>query len=465
MGSRFLDTFNPQVSQAMGAPTLPTMMSMPSMQSSFNSMNKTQEQLASYELWNYVAINRIATKAAESHPMFGVPVKVEAGQKMHLDRKQKQHIRRSYSGVLQSEAYDLKPIPDANPLVKLFQDVNEMDWWETLRFETEMFLRLTGQFYWWVIPNGLGLPAAIYVIPNDWMTPMWDYEGILDHWLVTPEGRAKQFRIPAEEIEICGFKNPKSKFTGHSPAEAGAIWIDNTKSIERSRWHSFKNSINPSMILKLGDKYSTEITKDEIKRIKERIMHRLDGVNRTGEPMLLPPQIEMDKLHYAPKELDFSNSSDSVRDAVFALHGVPKILAGVTSDMNRSVVETAYLVFCENVINPANRLLAGFITHRISYKFDPRIVCYFEDCGPDNWERELREDELDFRIGALSPDMQLIKRNRQPLNTPASKSTYITSSMIPLDESLAEDDLEDDTEEVPTTTAPPEPDDDDPDDE
>jgi hypothetical protein len=365
--------------------------------------------------------------------------------------------------VLQSEAYDLKPIPDTNPLVKLFQDVNEMDWWETLRYETEMFLRLTGQFYWWVIPNGIGLPSAIYVMPNDWMTPMFNHAGMLDHWLVTPEGQARQFRIPSEEIEICGFKNPNSKYTGYSPSEAGAIWLDNSKSIERSRWHSFKNSINPSVVLNLGDSYGHEVTKEQIRRIKERVMYRISGVENTSEPFLVPPDMKLDKLHYAPKELDFSSSSGDVRDSVFSLHGIPKILAGVTTDMNRSVVETAYLIFCQNVINPSNRMLAGFITHRISYKFDPRIVCYFEDCSPDDWERQLREDELDFKIGALSPDMQLVKRNRQPLNTPASQSTYIASNFTPLDDALAMDDLNEDDppEDEVTTTAPPEPDDDD----
>jgi|GEM_PF-2133703 len=465
MSNRFLDTFSPQVAQAVGGPDLPSIMSMPSMRGSYSSMQKEKEQIESFELWNYVAINRIATKVSEAHPIFGVPVKTEPGQRLHLDRKQKHHLRATYKGVLQSEAYDLKPIPDANPLVKLFQTCNEMDWWEALRYETEMFLRLTGQFFWWVVPNGLGLPAAIYVMPNDWMTPIWDYAGVLDHWMVTPEGRAKQFRIPAEEIEICGFKNPKSKFSGHSPVEAGAIWIDNTKSIERSRWHSFKNSINPSVVLNLGDSYSSQVTKEEIRRIKERVMYRISGVENTSEPFLVPPDMKMDKLHYAPKELDFSNSSGDVRDSVFALHGVPKILAGVTSDMNRSVVETAYLVFCENVVNPSNRMLAGFITHRIANKFDPRIVCYFEDCAPDDWERQLKEDELDFKIGALSPDMQLVKRNRQPLGTPASQSTYIASSFVPLDDALAMDEIDDDAEEESTTTAPPEPEDDNTDDE
>ncbi|QDV49544.1 phage portal protein [Gimesia fumaroli] len=462
MSNRFLDSFSPQVSQNAGGPDLPTIMSMPSMRSNFSSMQKEQEQLASYELWNYIAINRIATTTSKSFPMFGVPVKTEPGMKLHLDLRQKKHIRQNYSGVLQSEAYDLKPIPDTNPLVKLFETCNEMDWWETLAYETHMFWQLTGYFYWWVIPNGIGLPASIIVMPNDWMQPMFNHAGFLDHWLVTPEGQARQFRIPADEIKICGFKNPHSKYKGFSPTEAGAIWIDNTKSIERSRWHSFKNSINPSVVLNLGDTYNAQITKEEIRRIKERVMYRISGVENTSEPFLVPPDMKLDKLHYAPKELDFSNSSDSVRDAVFALRGVPKALAGITTDVNRSVVETAYLIFYETTINPLNRLLAGFITHNIAVKFDPRIVCYFEDCSPEDWERQLKEDELDFKIGALSPDMQLVKRNRQPLNTPASKSTYIASSFTPLDDALAMDDL-DDEDDPPEP--PEEPDDDDSDEE
>jgi len=465
MGSRFLDSFTPHVTQGAGSNGLSSVMTMPGMRSSLNSLGKEQEQLASYELWNYVAINRIVVKASELHPLFGVSVKSEKGQKQYLSRKQREHVKQSYRGVLQSEDYDLQPIPDSNPLVKLFQKPNESDWWETLAYETHLFWQLCGQFYWWVVPNGIGLPAAIYVIPNDWIKPRWSHAGALDHWVITPEGRAEQFKVPVDQIEVCQFKNPKSKFSGYSPSEAGAIWIDNTKSIEQSRWHSFKNSINPSMILKLGDGYSKNIEKDEIKRIKERVMHRLEGVNNTGEPMLLPPQVEMEKLHYAPKELDFSKSTDSVRDAVFALRGVPKVLAGVTTDLNRSVVETAYLIFCETTINPLNRLLAGFVTHRIAVKFDPRIVCYFEDCSPGNWDRELKEDELDSRIGALSPDEQRLKRNRDPLNTPASQTTYISSSLIPLDEKLAVDDLDGDDETEDSPEPDPDEDDDDTDDE
>src|SRR5690606_12717997 len=104
------------------------------------------------------------------------------------------------------------------------------------------------------------------------------------------------------------------------------------------------------------------------------------------------------------KEMDFIESASQTRDNNLALTGTPPVIAGVSSDYTRATADAATVVFCEHTINPTLGFIAGVLTEKVASLFDPRLVVWFADCVPANAEFELKQDEADFKMGALTPD-------------------------------------------------------------
>lgn len=426
---------------------------------------KNGDLIQHYTYWNYVAISRICDRVSTVFPNIGYKSASNArgaiGQGIggeqgfrpgYLTQSQRQHLTRLYGGVLQSHQ-DLTPVLESHPLPALLQAVNPTDTWQMLVEDTFLFLQLTGEFYWWLVPSRLSmasghkLPAEIWLIPTQFIQK-WNYdrEGKIVSYTMIPNGTAASRQdIPAEEILWYGSKNPFDRQRGHSKIQAAPYWTLNAEYIEESRGAGFRNGINPDLIIALEDDCKPNGADGEsiVKTIKERLMQRASGFMKNREPVVIPPGVKsVTKWSNTPNEMDFSSSADQVRDQGLALHGVPKVIAGITTDVNRATVEGANVIFCENVLNPALSKFAGFLTEKLAVRYDPRIVIWYDDCTPRNAEQELNERKFAAQIGAWQPNEQRVAMGLAPINESAYNSGYIPSSVVPLSETVKEENME-----------------------
>lgn len=449
----FLESFNPHahISQSRGGYGGPTVMTggagasaLSATGSLFGTQAPAQQaanQILKFTYWDYVAINLIAQTASEAFPMLSYqttkPDMTGAGgvSQSYAVGKHRDWIQQRY-GWLQSAQDDLQTLPENHRLFELLNNPNPEDTWNEFAYEHFMFLDLTGRVYWWVIPDGFGLPAQMVVVPTQWIREDFDSRtGELYQYIITVDGSLQSsFTVPAKDIITAKLKSPKNKRDGHSPTGAAPLWSENVRNIEGSRHHSFKNGANPDLLVLLGERYS-DPTDDVIARYKEKFMKRSSGVARAGEPMIVPPDITIDKWSHPPKDMDYLASGDQARDNNLALHGVPKVLAGITTDINRATVEGADVIFCAKKINPRLRHFAGTLTW-LARRFDPRIRVWFQDCTPKNAQQELLEDQADFAMGALDPDERRQKRGRQPKGEASYESGYLAAGLSPLAEEL-----------------------------
>jgi phage portal protein BeeE len=407
---------------------------------------RVREMVRHYTGWNYVSINRICFKVSQQRPCIGRVMRGKKGSQ-HMSQAQRQHFQKFYGGVIQSHQ-DIEPAPESHPLVRLLDDVNPTDWYGSFAFELMLFWQLTGRFYIWTIESGIrdaiglgGLPAELWVIPSHWMFPDYDRStGAQTGWVIVPDGNwTRRLELSMSEVIYGHFKNPMSKVEGYSPTQAGGRWIDNSESIEASRWHGFRNGINPDLYIELdGERYNNP-DENIIERIKEKFKARMAGVMKTGEPVIAPPGVKMTKWSNTPREMDWGTSADQTRDNILALRGTPKVIAGITDDVNRASIDGANVIFCESTINPLLAMQAGFLTERLAKRFDPDLLVWYQDCTPRDNEMELQETQLDAQLGAISPDERRIDRGRQPWGTPAAGSGYLPAGLIAIDEAAREE--------------------------
>lgn len=440
---RFLDSVDVHETQAQLSPTVqPVVVGPDAAARSTRDIHKLEEQQKHFTYWNWIAITRTAERAAGMEPQFSLPGSSRASR----DWKQSQHLRTLY-GVAQAESEALQPLPETHPLATLFAKPNPDDDWASLCEETVVHWKLSGQFVWWMIPNkirgpqGLALPGEIYCVPPSWVHPQYDKQSRrLVSYLIRPDGDSRRDVYVLPEYLIWRkATNPRSKTEAMSPLQAGAMWVDGTESIEAARRSQFDNGCNPSVLLHLGEKYQGA-SKDELDEVRHRFLMRQKGLHRQGEPMTIPPGIEAKPWSTTPKEMDYGVSANQLRDNTLALHGVPPIVAGISTDYNRATASTAVAVFCDITINPLLRMLASTIQRFIGRRFyDPRILVWFDDCTPADAEQELKDQEFDFKVGALTPAQRQDYRGYEVSKESAYNSGYLQSTLVPLNDDLMPD--------------------------
>lgn len=448
---RFLDTFEPHPSvfqaagnRGSGDPRVGMLTSDLASVAGTRDTRMNVEQTKAFTYWNYVAISAICDKASQQFPQLGVSRRSgTTGQAQRLTQSQRDHLRQNY-GMLGAANEDFEPLAETHPLVQVLRDVNPWDTWCEFLYETVMFLELTGEFFWWIIPNGLGLPVELYVVPTQWVHEQRDRNGQLVSYRIIPDGDySRTEEVEPEFMVHAKLKNPRSKTRGFSSLQAAPLWPDNVLNIEQSRWFGFKNGVNPDLVVTLdGDQYKNP---DEavLDRIREKFIRRAAGVKKAGEPLLLPPGVAVEPWSRSNQEMGFVESSDQVRDNNLALHRTPKTIAGITAEVNRASFEGSMVAFCEMKINPRLRFIAAVIQEHVASRFDPRILVWFEDTTPRNAEQELKETELDARVGAITPDERRQERGREPMGMPAYETGWLPAGLQPLNEDLRPDPNED----------------------
>ena len=407
------------------------------------------EEASAYTLFNYLAVTRIAMKGSQQFPIIGTPSTMKAGEQrlvparvLKLSIKEKRElIRRHGGGIIQSAHQEVESLPDDHPLVLLLRNVNPTDWWQSFMFELLLFFELTGETFIWMVPSTTrsenapgGIPIQLWVIPTQWVEIKYEKSGRIKSYRVTPNNDSRKRKdIDPDEIIHIMMKNPLDKNRGYSPSTAGGPWIESNISIERSRVHTFENSITPSVWLKIAKDSGINPKDDAIlDRIKSRWIQRASGIQKFREPVIIPPGIEVDATgNFNPKEMDYGTSSNEVRDNILALRGVNKFVAGFTEGMNRAQVETALVHMCEFTMNPTLDMVGGALQEKLVPKFDNRIRLWFPDCSPENREQRLAELKFLEKFG-LWPNEARSEYGFEPVDEDEYNMGYIPGGMVPL---------------------------------
>ena len=445
-----LDTFEPATfptqSQAMAGPVIPQLVSLdPAQRYNRGTIRTSREQVSHYTEWNYVSISALAWRFSQLCPYTGSvsgSSTARPNTRQRLSYAQAQNLQRNYPRILQSAGHqEIEPLDQSHPFARLIGSVNSADWWQAFAYEFLTSLETFGRCYVWLLPNNLraangvgNQPAELHIIPATWIEPYFaDSSASQTGWVITPEGdTTRREFFPLEWVEYCRYKSPISKWDGFSPMTGGSRWIENAESIEVSRTMQFRNGGNPDLLVTLDPDVHDKPNPNLIVRIKEAVMQRASGLRRHGEPLIAPPGIKYEKWSTSPREMDYGTSANQARDQVLALRGTPKVLFGITEDVNRASIEGANIIFGQN-LNPRAAFIAGFFTERIAPRFGQGLCLWFSDAVPTDSADEREEVKIDLSSGAMSPDERRIQRGREPWGITTAETGYMPSGMVPLD--------------------------------
>lgn len=372
---------------------------------SWSSDRTTQVQ--HFTGWNYVAIMALAEEVACQMPKVAMRYTKEEieresrrGRIKSANLLSPQYIRKTFASLQPNE--ELEAVDHTHPLLRLLTNPNPPDTGMTFWMRTVIFLRLTGNAYWWVIPNSVpgrderGLPGELWVLPSQWVWPHYSGESgtIIDYYDIRPYGFGmgghRWLRIPAEDMVHFAYPGPIHPFDGYSPLQAGAQWVDVARSIDVSRFAQFKNNGWPGMTVEMPPDMN-DPSDEDLDRFRAKLFAVYAGERNSGKLLIVPPGIKMSPQTRTAVEMDYVQSFDQSRDTELALHRVGKSIAGITEEVNRAGVTAARANFIYSTVRPLVMLIDGVITEKLANRFDERLLVYHDDKAPDDPQQKLQE--------------------------------------------------------------------------
>ena len=381
------------------------------------------EQVQHFKHWTFIAIDAIAKKVAGLTPNAAWVGKdgsdALAGHRHLGPAVRKRYLEHRAAKTLQAikphESID--PLPDNHPGVRLLHNPNGPDVAYDLWYELEMYEGLTGNSYLWVVPNRLGLPCELWVIPAHWVFPRVGKRELVEWYEVRPWAGPGVLRFPPEEIIHFRTKNPIHKIDGWSKQAAIAEWIDSAESVDRSRFFQFKNGCFPVGAVELGENYNDPSDQD-LERLYAKFFARIQGESNAGKPIIMPPGAKYNALMIAPAEMAYTQSADQLRDWILAAYGVPKEIAGIQDAGSEIAMYGPLFQFCTQTIIPKLQYRGQVLTEKLGKRWPApagkTLRYWWDDPTPPNPQQVNQDIETDAKWGATTPNEIRALRGREP---------------------------------------------------
>lgn len=357
--------------------------------------NKTN-MLAAYKSWVYAAVSIRAKSIAAA--------KFRVYAKMGAD--------------------ELEEVRPDHPLVILLEEVNPVATRSELMYVTSAHQDLTGDAYWYLPINGLGIPGECWALPADRMSIIPTRDGQVLRYELN-NGTDK---IPFDPSEVVHFKhpNPASFYYGQSVLMAAAASSDIDEFQHEYQRRFYQNYAVPPYALKT----ESTLRDDTRAKLKADWNKEYGGPNGSGKIGLLEGGLSIERIGINPKELDWLATNRATRDDILAVFGVPASKLGLVEDVNRANAEANDYTFGTNVVEPILSMMDERLTQDLARKFDPKLIIKHDSTVAGDEERQARVSAVRIAGGIATVNEERQAQGYDPVD--GGDVLLVPSSLTPL---------------------------------
>lgn len=284
-------------------------------------------------------------------------------------------------------------------LLDLFDSVNPYQNKRDLFEMTTMFLDLTGEAYWFLLPSKLAVPEQIYIVPSQHINPKFGKS--LDKTIegyVYESGNTKVL-LPEESVIYFAYPNPNNIFTGFSSVRgiAESIYIQNEMDAFEAALFENKARIGGVITQK------EHVSDQDKNRLKEQYAQTHVSGRKAGKTMWLPMGLEYNRDTMTPEEINFIEGRKWTMEMICLAFDIPP--GALTSrDVNLANANIADYRHAKNGILPRCRRIEEKLNEKLLPRYDERLFCAFDNPVPDDREFRLKQNTEYVKVGALSLD-------------------------------------------------------------
>ena len=381
-----------------------------------------------YRSWVYAAANVIGRSVAIIPLRMYKKKKVSGAPKLskrikeianERDRTDKSNLIKFWA----EKGYEVEEVEE-HPFLTLIKAVNPMmngfELWEM----TSIYLDIIGNCYWYLRPNGVGLPGEIWVLQGQHVKVIPDAESLVAGYIYQP----KQNAIKLEYKEVIQYKYPSLNdlYYGFSPMQAGAHSIDSDKYQKQFEIDLFKNGALPGTVLES----EKTINPDAYQRLLTHWKRFKRGGK--GETAILENGLKASKIGLNPQELSYTEGRKATREEILCIYGVPLTMLGFGELTNRATSESLEYAFNKATIQPKLIRIQEKINERIMPLYDDSLFMQFDNPIPKDKEFELSARETNIKWGVTT-----INEERQKMGLDVvdwGERPYMPMNLMPVGE-------------------------------
>ncbi len=376
----------------------------------------------------YLAINSIAKEVAGLTP--NVAIVTPGPIRPFMERR---HIA---SRILDERLFEyslknvqpheqIRHLPPNHKLAELMRHPNCYDTCWTFWYQVMMFLELTGNSYIWCPPSEYGIrsgnmqPHEMWVIPAHWVWPRCGPNRITEYYEIRPIAGLGGVKFPPDEVIHLRYPSPLHYVDGYSAQRAGSETIDQLESTMRARFWSMKNGAFPGGVLEFDADYQ-DPDKFDMDRIYAQFFARMQGENKYGMPLIMPPGGRYTPLTVSPNEMAYLQTNEQLANYTLALWGVPKEVCGLQDAGSEVAMYGPMKQFTRFCLVPRLKMMGQELTARLAMRFHKDARIWWNDPSPLDPMQVNADIQTDMAAFAISPNEVRAMRGRQPWGEPGA---------------------------------------------
>ena len=239
-----------------------------------------------------------------------------------------------------------------HPVLDLIKKSNKRNQTFTeMLFKIAASLDLYGNAYLYIQRTKRGFPSSLFHIPsnniqinlNSGFTEIENYSYTSNYGTVIyPKKNIIHFLIP----------DPDNSFEGKPTIDGFnmTLEIDYLQNLYQRNF--YRNGAAPGLVIELD----RELMDTEFERFREKFRGLYEGNQNTGKTLFLDGGAKAKPIQSYPKDVEILQSRVWIRDEIMSIFRVPKIILGVTTDVNRANAVQQLRTFNDNVIKPFAKL-------------------------------------------------------------------------------------------------------------
>jgi len=390
-----------------------------------------KQAVEEYKSWVYVCGSRNSTGVA-SVPLRLYSTKQGTKTKLNFPTRKVLYPQRAYmesSKILQpylAKAVEVVEITE-HPFLDLMKNVNSFwNQFDMMELVT-MFLEQTGDAYWYIPRNKLGMPVEIWVLPSQNMTIVPSKETFISHYEYRARGQGTPTMFSPEEIVHFRYPSLTSLYYGWSPFYAAIDSVNINNYMAQYSNATFKNMARPDMVFETKD----EIDGPTAQRMLRSWKEKYQGAANVGKGAFLPPGYTAKPFSMSPKELEYLKGRAWTRGEICAIYGQTEALIA-TEGVNRSNMDAAIYFWMKETIRPRLMRIEQKINEQLMPMYDERLFVAFDDCVPQNRELRLTEIKTHFDTGYSTTNEERRIDGKDEID--GGDDRYLPMNLIPIGE-------------------------------
>ena len=294
---------------------------------------------------------------------------------------------------------------------------------------TSIFMDLTGNAYWHVERDGLGVPVGIYPLLSQFVQVVPDEKSFIKGYLygVDPTNRVAFSR---EEIVHFKFPNPNDLFVGAGRLQAFVRSHDLADSIADYEKSITDNRARPDAMVQYK---AGSLSKEKRRELEREWNQKFKGASKAGRILISDYEYELKEIGFTPAMVAALETRKWTRNELCAAFGVPIPMVD-TEKVPRANYDTALYDYMRGTIAPVFRLLEHRLNKDLVYKYDERLFACFDNPIPEDQAALKKQENEDLDRGVVIINEVREKRGLNPVGW--GVEPLVRAGTVPLSASI-----------------------------